>query len=138
MALPKKIKKYLDSLDDELFLAWLWIRYGTKEAIWEEISQSEYEKYYGKPDDFSFSKKNLEQALDNFINDRNYRAVALYKGPSRGLLDQIQYPPRKPDGYQYEKQVGTKDVLMLGADVFEYCQTRDCMKSFFDKINQVK
>ena len=71
----------------------------------------------------------LERFVDNVLNGRKYRAVPFWN-EGGGIMDQIS--GREPDGYHYEKCIGYKKVLMLGSDMIEYCQTRECMKPYFE------
>ncbi len=40
-------KAYLDSLDDEMFIAYMLILYGNDEPVWKRCSKKEYEKHCG-------------------------------------------------------------------------------------------
>lgn len=115
-------KEYLDGLDDEAFLALLYIRYAIKLPIWERCSKEEYENNHN----FKFTVDSIEDIFDK----PKYRRVPIYHNGG-GILDQISY--REPDGYYYEKLVEYKDVLMLGSDMIDYCKTRECMKPFLDR-----
>lgn len=107
-------KKYLDSLPDDFLIAYLWAYYGIREPVWEKCSKEEYETNCG-----SFEK--------NLLAGIMYRAVPIYNNGG-GILDQIS--GKEPDGYKYEKSTYYKNILILGKEMIEYCQTRECMKEY--------
>lgn len=129
MALSKTTIKFLDSLEDELFLAFLWNKWGITEPVWEECSQEEYEKYNPKAGKSSLTKEDFEQIVENVWLDRIYKAQPIYKNAREGILFQLEY--HKPDGFKYFKKVGEKKLIALGGDMIDYCMTRDCMKQCF-------
>ena len=131
MALSKQTKEYLDSLPDDLFLAELWLRWGIVEPVWEECSQEEFEKNYGKTGTDTLTLEDIYRFTKSLFSGKRYKAVPFYKEAHCGVLFQMQ--EHTPDGYRYYKQVGEKKVLGLGGDMMEYCLTRDCMKPFFHK-----
>lgn len=133
MALSKEIKKYLDSLPDDLFLAELSLRFGEYIPKWKEISKEEYDKHCGKiglPDE-PLTIEGLEQAMNTI---GKYKVEPIYKDAQCGILFWInEAPNRKPDGYKYYENVGSEFVIMLGSDMMDYCNTRKCMKSYFKR-----
>lgn len=135
MAISKKLKSYLDSLDDELFIAWLAMKYGHSEPVWEECSQEEYEKHMGKlkieSNPSEWTLKMFEDACRRLFSSGDYKAEPVYNNFQPGLLWQINCQGKKPDGWRYYKSVGRKFVLCLGGDIFDYCKTRECMKNYF-------
>lgn len=123
-------KAYLDSLDDEMFIAHMLILYGVDEPIWELCSQEEYEKYNGSADSEKLTVEKLMQFTENILDGKIYRAVPVYHNGG-GILDQILIPGKRPDSYIYEKLTGHRKVLLLGSELMDYCKTRECMKPFF-------
>ena len=134
MALPKKIKKQLDALDDELFLAYLSFNYGHNESIWEECTQAEYEKFQ-VPINAEWNEKTFEKYMKYLGQSETYKAEPFYKNKGGGLLWQMEY--HEPDGYRYYKKVGQKFVITLGSDMMDYCATRKCMQRYFQN-NQIR
>lgn len=132
MALSKKIKEYLDSLDDELFLAEIAIRFGHDEPIWEECSRSEYEENCGPIVDQTtiWTKEIFEEVIKNLVSSQNYKAEPIFKNQRGGILWQMEC--HKPDGYKFYKQVGKEFVICLGSDMVDYCAKRECMKPYFE------
>lgn len=126
-------KEFLDSLDDELFIALLCIKYGATLPIWERCSKKEYYDNVPTIDGNVITVKWLMDYSKYLFSDKEYRRMPLYRGKGGGLLDQIS--GRNPDDYYYEKRIGSKFTLMLGNDMFEYCQTRKCMEPFFKSKN---
>ena len=122
----KEYKEYLDSLPDDLLIAYLWAYYGTREPVWEKCSKEEYEKNCGNPDDDKLTPEHLQRFIDNALGGTMYRAVPVYKNGG-GILDQIS--GKKPDGYNYEKSTYYKEILVLGNEMIEYCKTRECTKA---------
>jgi len=130
--LDKKTKKYLDSLPDELFIAFLAIRFGYSAPIWERCSKEEYEQHMpkGAPFKDKLTADDLVIIARELFYGNVYRAVPIWHNGG-GILDQIS--GKKPDDYYYEKQVGTRKGFALGSDMAEYCRTRECMKPYFEK-----
>lgn len=126
-----KDKEYLDSMDDELFLAYLCMTYGAKLPKWEKCSKEEYEKYMGKTarNEGVITMQDLIRIADQVFVGKSYRAVPIYHNV--GLLNQINV--KEPDEYRYEKLVGYENVLMMGSEMIDYCKTRECMKGYFNK-----
>ena len=129
MSLNKEQVACLDEMSDTAFIAWIWLNYGTREPIWKRITKGEYEKYCGKADDF-FTFDKLEKIHKNLFEGIEFRMVPYYKNGG-GILAQIS--DKEPDGYYYEKCTEYRNVLMLQGDLFEYCQTRECMKPYYNK-----
>lgn len=122
-------KRFLDSLDDELLISFLCIRYGTTIPIWKRCSKEEYLK--NVPTNDKLDAKWLEDSLKYLFSDKTYRKVPVYyNSKGRGILDQIKLECKEPDTYYYEKRIGSKFVLMLGSEMANYCKTRECMKQF--------
>ena len=116
MSLTKSDITFLDSLDDEKFLATLWICFGERLPQWKRCSKREYEKHCG------------ENVIERLFS---YRKVP-YWNNGGGILDQIS--GKEPDGYYYEKCIGYQNTLMLGSDMMEYFKTRECMKPYFKEL----
>lgn len=131
--LNKENKKFLDSLDDELLIAYLCMRHGTTLPIWERCSKKEYYDNVPTLDGDIITAKWLMDYSKYLFSDKEYRRTPIYHGKRGGLLDQIN--DMKPDDYYYEKRIGSKFALMLGSDMIEYCQTRKCMERFFKSEN---
>ena len=129
MKLSKETIEYLDSLSDAEFIYFLHLNYSAKIPQWKECSRKEYEKYCGKFED-KITIDLLEHLIDNMCNGREYRRVPFWN-EGGGIMDQIS--GREPDGYRYEKCTGYKNTLMLGSGMIEYCQTRECMKPYFEE-----
>ena len=127
--LDKETIRYLDSLSDTEFIYLVHIKFGATLPQWVECTKEEYEKYCGKNED-KITMDFLERLIDNMCNGREYRRVPIWNNGG-GIMDQIS--GREPDGYLYEKCTGYKKVLMLGGDMIEYCQTRECMKPYFEE-----
>jgi len=121
MALSKKEKEYLDKLNDELFLALIYSVYSAKVPIIEKCTKEEYDSHHKENATF-------EEMVEYLLSDVRYRRIP-YWNNGGGILDQIS--GKEPDGYRYEKIIGYKDILMMGSDMIEYCQTRECMKDYF-------
>lgn len=123
-------KKFLDSLDDELLISLLCMRYGTTIPIWERCSKEEYFKNVSTSD-----KLDTKWLVDNvryLFSGKEYRKVPIYHNHKGGILEQIKLIDKEPDDYYYEKKIGSKFVFMMGGDMIDYCQTRECMKRFFN------
>ncbi len=127
------LRQLLDALDDELFLAWLSINYGTKIPKWEECSQEEYVKHCGSYgiDHDKYTLKDLEMVISGLCSNETYKVEPIYNDFHGGILNWTILQGRKPDAYKFYKKVGEEFVIMLGADLLEYCQTRDIMKQCF-------
>lgn len=123
--MKKEFKEYLDSFPDDFFIYYICSQYLTTILIWERCSEKEYEKNH---------PKNFEEFLQTMMGGADYRKVPVYHRGG-GILDQIHLLDVEPDGYYYEKCVGYKKVLMLGSEMYEYCQTRKCMETFFKSEN---
>lgn len=121
-------KRFLDSLDDELLISLLCFRYGTTIPIWRRCSKEEYLK--NVPTSDKLDAKWLEDSLKYLFSDKEYRKVPIYHNSKGGILNQIKLVNKEPDTYYYEKRIGSKFVLMLGSEMIDYCQTRECMKRF--------
>lgn len=131
MTLSKKDKEYLDSLDDETFISLITCSYSTKVPVIEKCTKEEYEEH--EVDITKLSTDEIIKFIEREINSNiEYRRIP-YWNSGGGILDQIS--GKEPDGYRYEKIVGYEDVLMMGSDMIEYCQTRECMKPFFEEQN---
>ena len=131
----KKFKQFLDSLDDELFLAWLSMNYGTTIPKWEECSREEYIEHcgtYGIDHDV-FTEKDFEMAMCNLFSSETYKVEPIYNDFHGGILNWIKLQDRKPDGHKFYKQVGEEFIIMLGGDLYEYCKTRGIMKPYFNQ-----
>lgn len=119
MALPKEIKKVLDNMPAPVLTSWLAYCYGEWQPIWEEVSEEEFVKHIGNPND-------LKGVLEHMFDFENiYRSVPIYK--ETGLLHMID---SKPIGYRYEKQIGKEFVILLGSDMMEYINKRKDLKEF--------
>lgn len=123
--MTKELKEYFDSIPDDYFIYYICSQYLTTIPIWERCSEKEYEKNH--PKDF-------KEFLQSMFDGTDYRKIPVYHRGG-GILDQIQSFNTEPDGYYYEKCVGYKKVLMLGSEMYEYCQTRKCMEHFFKSEN---
>ena len=126
-------KEFLDSLNDELFISLLCIKYGATLPIWERCSKKEYYDNVPTIDGDIITAKWLMDYSKYLSSDKEYRRMPIYHGKGGGLLDQIS--GRNPDDYYYEKRIGSEFILKLGSDMFEYCQTRKCMEPFFKSEN---
>lgn len=120
-------KAYLDSLDDEMFIAHMLILYGTYEPVWKRCSKKEYEKHCGKTGRESLTIDDILKFAENTSDGKIYRAVPIFNNGG-GILDQIS--GKRPDDFIYEKLIGYRKVLLLGSEMIEYCKTRECMKPF--------
>ena len=129
--LDKKTKKFLDSMPDDLFIAFLFMKFSYSTPIWERCTKEEYEQYIARYNDKPTIDDLLRMSKSLFSSNYHvYRRVPIWHNGG-GILDQIS--GKEPDGYYYEKQVGTQKGLALGSDMWNYCQTRECMKPFFKK-----
>lgn len=72
----------------------------------------------------------LAKRIEYIINGEHYRRVPFYKNGG-GILNQVYFFGKKPDGYYYEKCIGYERVLLMGREMIDYCQTRECMKQYF-------
>ena len=126
--LDKKTKKFLDSLPDDVFMAFLFMKFGYTTPVWERCTKEEYEQHMPKCNDKPTIDDLIKITKSLFVSNQVYRRVPIWHNGG-GILDQIS--TKKPDGYYYEKQVGTQTGLALGSDMWHYCQTRECMKPFF-------
>lgn len=123
--MDKKTKRYLDSLPDDLFFAFLFSRFGGTEIIWEEVSEEEYFAHE-LPEPKTID--DIWNITKSIFTEPQYRKVPHYR-ESPGIL--VQLNGVKPDYYTYEKQVGTKSVICLGNDLLNYCKERECCKELF-------
>lgn len=121
MALSKDIKKALDSMPAPALISWLAYSYGSWNPIWEEVSEEEFVKHVGNPND-------LKDVLEHMFDFENiYRSVPIYK--EAGLLHMID---SGPTGYKYEKQVGKEFVILLGSDMMNYINKRKDLKKYLN------
>lgn len=118
---------FLDNMPDDVFIFWLFSNYSASIPQWKRVTKEEYEKHCGKDDD-TLITSNIEKLIRNPFQGIEYRRVPYYNNGG-GILDQISN--KKPSGYYYEKCIGYNKVLLLGSDLIEYCQKRDCMKKYF-------
>lgn len=119
MALPKKVKKYLDSLSDDELYGDLALRFGQNVPVWEEVSKEEYEENYGKEDDHSW------KAVEKWLSSPyTYKREPHWKNVQPGILWQIEHCHDEPDYYTYHKLVKQEFTLMLGSDMIDYLHNR--------------
>ena len=123
----KEYKEYLDSLPDDFLIAYLWAYYGIREPVWEKCSKEEYETNCGSFGSDKLTTEHLLRFEKNLLAGIMYRAVPIYNNGG-GILDQIS--GKEPGGYYYEKSTYYKNILVLGKEMIEYCQTRECMKEY--------
>ena len=117
MALSKEIKKALDSMPAPALTSWLAYCYGEWQPIWEEVSEEEFVKHIGNPND-------VKGVLEHMFDFENiYRSVPIYK--ETGISAMLN---SEPIGYRYEKQVGKEFVILLGSDMMEYINKRKDLK----------
>ena len=120
---------FLDNMPDDVFIFWLFGNYSASIPQWKRVTKEEYEKHCGKDDD-TFTTSKIEKLIGNLFQGIEYRRIPYYNSGG-GILDQIS--GKKPSGYYYEKLVGYNKTLLLGSDLINYCQKRECMKPFFKK-----
>lgn len=119
MALSKEIKKVLDNMSAPALISWLAYCYGEWQPIWEEVSEEEFVKHVGNPNELK-----LNDILEHMLDLENiYRRVPIYK--DTGILAMMN---SEPIGYRYEKQSGKKFVVLLGSDMMDYINSRKDLK----------
>lgn len=59
------------------------------------------------------SKEEFEESLKDYSLFSSYRKVPIYKSVEGGIWDQINN--REPQGYNYEKLVGTRQCVALSS-----------------------
>mgnify|MGYP006874677404 CR=1 FL=1 len=98
-------------------ISWLAYCYGEWQPIWEEVSEEEFVKHVGNPNE-------LNDILEHMLDLENiYRRVPIYK--ETGLLSMIN---SEPIGYKYERQAGKEFVISLGSDMMNYINERKDLK----------
>lgn len=126
------LKAELDSLDKELLLAYLSLRYGHYEPIWKECSKEEYEK-----NNIQFiselTNENFNKVLRTLFSSHTaYKVNPIYKNADGGLLFQMEQ--HEPIRYEYYKKVGEKFVILLNSDMFDYCSSRKDIKEIIESM----
>lgn len=121
---------FLDNMPDDVFIFWLFSNYSASIPQWKRVTKEEYEKHCGSSDGI-LTTSWLEKMIGNLFQGVQYRRIPYYKHGG-GIIDQIS--GKEPSGYYYEKCVGYNKCLLLGGDLIEYCQKRDCVKKYFKII----
>ena len=128
MALDNNIKEWLDRMSDEELIFFIDFRFGIDEPVWEECSKEEYEEWCDK----TYAENDFERSLKILFDNEMYKRVPVYSDWKGGIINLLKLQEEKePDAYRYYRMTGNKRVFLMGSDMIEYCQTRECMKPYF-------
>lgn len=83
-----------------------------QEGVWEQCTKEEFDEGWNK---------------DPILAP--YRMIPIYHNVPPGLLEQIKLCGKEPDGWRYEKMVGTKTVVLINTDEANDKELMEFLKS---------